>query len=194
MLSRGSCLSGAQVFYGQWRGLAVAIKVAPPGAEHRPATLEEFRREITTMASLAPHPNLLPLLAARTQAPTLALLTPFCARGELALVIGAHPDHGDLLCLSCLALAATVGLCSIGAGCCAVSTSVMTGSLGPPRPCCSRALAALSTGRRRHQGPASIHVAANVLFLCVGHSEGHSVIANLFSNHAGGCNSCHIPR
>lgn len=65
--------------------MAVAVKVAPPGAELRAATVEEFRREIGTMASLAPHPNLLPLLAARTEAPTLALLTPFCSRGQPTL-------------------------------------------------------------------------------------------------------------
>ena len=87
-----------QVYYGEWRGMAVAVKVAPPGAELRAATVEEFRREIGTMASLSPHPNLLPLLAARTEAPTLALLTPFCSRGQPSLLSHALRVLHHIIC------------------------------------------------------------------------------------------------
>ena len=38
-----SSLTHAQVFYGKWRGRAVAVKLAPPEAQLRPATVAEFR-------------------------------------------------------------------------------------------------------------------------------------------------------
>jgi serine/threonine protein kinase len=72
-----------QVYAGQWRGLPVAVKVVSQAAPLDGQLVAEFRREIATMAALPPHPHVLPLLAACTAPPHLALVTPFCARGAL---------------------------------------------------------------------------------------------------------------
>jgi serine/threonine protein kinase len=71
------------VYAGQWRGLPVAVKVVSQAAPLDGQLVAEFRREIATMAALPPHPHVLPLLAACTAPPHLALITPFCGRGAL---------------------------------------------------------------------------------------------------------------
>lgn len=70
------------MYAGHWRGLPVAVKVVSQAAPLDGQLVAEFRREIATMAALPPHPRVLPLLAACTAPPHLALVTPFCARGE----------------------------------------------------------------------------------------------------------------
>lgn len=53
--------------------------------------------QVSTMVALPQHPNVLPLLAACTRPPHLALVTPYCARGahqvDRAPSLGAHCNH-----------------------------------------------------------------------------------------------------
>ena len=67
-----------QVYYGEWRGVPVAVKVMGSGTSAKPAVVQEFSREVATMTLLPPHDNVLRLLAASTRPPHLALVTVYC--------------------------------------------------------------------------------------------------------------------
>lgn len=64
-----------QVYYGTWRGQAVAIKVLNPQSADSAKLMSEFNREVSTMTRLPEHPNVLKLLGVCTTPPNLALVT-----------------------------------------------------------------------------------------------------------------------
>eukprot|EP00884_Botryococcus_braunii_P010166 jgi/Botrbrau1/19150/Bobra.0077s0062.1 len=73
-----------QVRYALCQGQELAVKVLTvPDTDAISAVVEEFEKEVAMMAALPFHRNVLPLLGACVTPPTLALVTPFCARGSL---------------------------------------------------------------------------------------------------------------
>jgi serine/threonine protein kinase len=52
-----------------------SLGIPPPC---RPSVLEEFRREVAVLASLAHHPNIVRLVGACTALPNLAVVTEYC--------------------------------------------------------------------------------------------------------------------
>ncbi|KAK9905737.1 hypothetical protein WJX75_005400 [Coccomyxa subellipsoidea] len=72
-----------KVYYGEWAGQEVAVKVMSAEASHQTVVLQEFQREVVTMTMLPGHPHVLRLLGACIQPPLMALVTPYCPKGSL---------------------------------------------------------------------------------------------------------------
>ncbi|EIE23567.1 flag-tagged protein kinase [Coccomyxa subellipsoidea C-169] len=72
-----------KVYYGDWAGQEVAVKVMSAEASHQAVVLQEFQREVVTMTMLPGHPHVLRLLGACIQPPLMALVTPYCPKGSL---------------------------------------------------------------------------------------------------------------
>lgn len=72
-----------KVYYGEWRGMRIAIKVLSPDSSTRQKVVEEFRREVTAMNTLPEHDNVVKLIGFCTAPPNLALVTAYCSRGSL---------------------------------------------------------------------------------------------------------------
>jgi len=104
-----------KVYAGHWRRQPVAIKVV---AQHAPldgSLLAEFHREVSTMVALPQHPNVLPLLAACTRPPHLALVTPYCARGSLYSMLHDPSLHLSWRHIIQMALGAARGMAHLHA-------------------------------------------------------------------------------
>ncbi|KAK9805196.1 hypothetical protein WJX72_005376 [[Myrmecia] bisecta] len=82
-----------KVYCGEWRGRIVAVKVLSSEASQRSSVADEFQRELTTMASLAEHPNVLGLIGACIAQPHMALVTQYCSRGSLYQLLHTPTLH-----------------------------------------------------------------------------------------------------
>jgi len=70
------------VYYGEWRGVTVAIKKIK--GELSDSALADFRSEVKVMQNLKPHPHIIQLLGAHTTDPKkLCLVTEYFPNGSL---------------------------------------------------------------------------------------------------------------
>lgn len=99
-----------KVFVGRWQDNDVAIKLVSQSIPLVNSVLLEFHREVTTMMSLPSHRNVLPLLAACTRPPSLALVTPYCTRGSLYSMLHDQSLHLSWRNIIHIALGAARGM------------------------------------------------------------------------------------
>lgn len=109
----GELASGAEatVLYGSLNGADVAVKRFKI---HQSDDLKRFRRELSILASLSGHPNIVPVVAARALPPDYLLVMPLAATTLHAKLyqMGWRPSTGELLQL---ALQAAEGLSAVHA-------------------------------------------------------------------------------
>lgn len=109
----GELASGAEatVLYGTLHNADVAVKRFKM---HHSDDLKRFRRELSILASLAGHPNIVPLLGARALPPDYLLIMPLAATTLHSKLyqLGWRPGHVELLQL---ALQAAEGLAAVHA-------------------------------------------------------------------------------
>ena len=72
----------AEVWKAQWRGRTVAFKLLQEETMEQKRVVEEFRREMVTMASLD-HPNIVAIYGAVDHGRSLAMILEYAARGDL---------------------------------------------------------------------------------------------------------------
>eukprot|EP00878_Enallax_costatus_P026993 GHUV01029011.1.p1 GENE.GHUV01029011.1~~GHUV01029011.1.p1 ORF type:complete len:241 (+),score=57.60 GHUV01029011.1:242-964(+) len=107
----GEIASGAEatVLYGSLNNTDVAVKLF---RMHHSDDLKRFRRELSILATLAPHPNIVPLLGARALPPDYLLIMPLAATTLHSKLyqLGWRPNTLELLQL---ALQAAEGLAAV---------------------------------------------------------------------------------
>lgn len=109
----GEIASGAEatVLYGSLNNTDVAVKRFKM---HHSDDLKRFRRELTILASLAPHPNIVPVLGARALPPDYLLVMPLASATLHSKLyqLGWRPSTLELLQL---AVQAAEGLAAVHA-------------------------------------------------------------------------------
>lgn len=111
LLGELACGAEASVLYGSHAGRDVAVKRFKIGQSD---DLKRFRRELSILASLAGHPNIVPLVAARALPPDYLIVMPLAATTLHAKLytVGWRPSAAELLGL---ALQAAKGLAAVHA-------------------------------------------------------------------------------